>query len=73
MPITGVTPLPPVRKSALAGGVAGRAKSPVAWSRWMRVPGCRARTTWLLTVPSGMALTQMESRPSGASASEVSE
>ena len=73
MPITGVTPEPAVTNSARAGRGVGSTKSPVAWSRWISVPGCRARTTWLLTLPSGIALTVIEISPSGAATGEVSE
>ena len=39
IPMTGVMPLPAVRKSTLAGAGLGRVKSPVAWSSMTRVPG----------------------------------
>ena len=65
--------MPAVTNSARAGRGDGSVKSPVAWSRWIRVPGCSARTTWLLTLPSGIALTQIEMIPSGAVTGEVSE
>ena len=66
MPITGVMPLPAVTKSTLAGrGRAARSRR-VAWSSWTSVPGLALRTRWLLTLPSGIALTVIEMRPSGA-------
>ena len=64
IPITGVIPLPAVTNSTCCGACAGRWKSPVAWSSWMTVPGRARRTMWLLTLPSGIALTVIAIRPS---------
>ena len=41
IPMTGVMPLPAVRKRTFAGAGLGRVKSPVAWSSMTRVPGAR--------------------------------
>jgi hypothetical protein len=71
--MTGVIPLPAVRKSALRGAGVGRVNSPVAWSSWMSVPGRSSRTTWLLTLPPSMALTVIEIVPSGEPRGEVIE
>ena len=66
MPITGVMPEPAVTNRALAGRGAGRVKSPVAWSSVDQGAGLRrARTRWLLTLPSGIALTVIEMQPVG--------
>ena len=73
MPITGVMPLPAVRKRTRSGRVSGSTKSPLAWSSMIIVPGWARRTRWLLTLPSGIALTVTEMRPSGAEAGQVSE
>ena len=63
--MTGVMPLPAVRNSTLRGPlVAAGTKSPAAWSSWTIVPGCARRTRWLLTLPSGIALTVIVMRPS---------
>ena len=43
---------------------AGSTNSPAACSRWTSVPGRESRTRWLLTLPSGTALTVIEIRPS---------
>ncbi len=53
MPMTGVMPLPAVRKSTFAGAGLGRVKSPVAWSSMTRVPGAVARTRWLRDLAVG--------------------
>ncbi len=68
IPITGVMPQPAVTNRSLVrladeGG--GSTNSPAACSRWISVPGRVCRTRWLLTVPSGTALTVIEMRPSG--------
>ena len=65
IPMTGVMPLPAVRKRTLAGAGVGRVNSPVAWSSMTRVPGAVARTRWLLTLPSGIALVVMAMQPAG--------
>ena len=63
IPITGVTPEPAVTKSSLPGFSAST-NSPAACSSWTRVPGRAWWTRWLLTLPSGTALTVIEIRPS---------
>ena len=73
MPITGVMPLPAVTNRTLAGPPAGRTKSPAAWSSCTSVPGRARRTRWLLTLPSGIALTVIAMQPSAAVGGEVSE
>ena len=61
--MTGVMPEPAVtiRNLPPAGG---STNSPAACSRCTRVPGRASCTRWLLTRPSGTALTVMEMRPS---------
>ena len=73
MPMTGVMPLPAVRKRTRSGRASGRTKSPLAWSSMIIVPGSARRTRWLLTFPSGMALTVTLMQPSGAEAGQVRE
>ena len=68
MPMTGVMPEPAVTKSSLPRAGSGSTKSPAACSRWTSVPGRASRTRWLLTLPSGTALTVIEIRPSAARA-----
>ena len=63
IPMTGVMPDPAVTKSSLPPLV-GNTNSPAACSRWIRVPGFDSRTRWVLTRPSGTALTVIEIRPS---------
>ncbi len=64
IPMTGVTPEPAVTKRNLPPSV-GSTNSPWACSRWTSVPGRDSRTRWVLTSPSGTALTVMEMWPSG--------
>ncbi len=71
MPMTGVMPLPAVRKSTLAGAGVGRVKSPVAWSSMTSVPGAVARTRWVETLPSGIALVVIATHPAGMPAAAV--
>ncbi len=73
MPITGVMPLPAVRKSTLAGVAGGSTKSPAGWSSRIRVPGAARWTRWLLTLPPGTAFTVIVIRPSLRSVGEVME
>jgi hypothetical protein len=73
MPITGVMPEPAVTNSALAGRAGGSTNSPVAWSRWTSVPGRVRCTRWLLTLPSGIALTVMVKQPSARPRTDVME
>ena len=64
MPMTGVMPLPAVRNRPSRGGRrAGRSRR---WPgrAWMIVPGSARRTRWLLTLPSGIALTVTLMQPS---------
>ena len=63
IPITGVMPEPAVTNSSLVPS-AGEFVLPAACSRWTRVPARARRTRWLLTLPSGTALTVTEIRPS---------
>ena len=63
IPITGVMPEPAVTNRSLPPS-GGSTNSPAACSRWTRVPGREAWTRWLLTTPSGTALTVTEIRPS---------
>ncbi len=63
IPMTGVMPEPAVTNSSLPGG-SESTKSPAACSSWTRVPGRASWTRWLLTLPSGTALTVIEIRPS---------
>ena len=67
MPITGVIPEPAVTNRNRPPRV-GSTKSPVACSRWTRVPGSARWTRWLLTTPSGTALTVIEMQAVGAGA-----
>lgn len=55
--ITGVTPLPPTRKSIRSGGGSGSTKSPSGRARRTMVPGARPLTRWLESRPSGIART----------------
>ena len=67
IPITGVMPEPAVTNSSRTfspRGAVGSTNSPAACSRWTSVPGRLSRTMWLLTLPSGTALTVIEIRPS---------
>ncbi len=59
IPMTGVMPDPAVTNRNLPPS-GGSTNSPAACSRWTRVPGRQSRTMWLLTLPSGTALTVME-------------
>ena len=63
IPMTGVMPEPAVTNSSFVPS-GGSTNSPAACSRWTRVPGVARRTRWLLTLPSGTALTVIEMRPS---------
>ena len=71
IPMTGVMPLPAVRKRTLAGAGLGRVKSPVAWSSMTRVPALASRTRWFETLPSGIALVVMATQPAGMPAAAV--
>ena len=66
MPITGVMPLPGGDEQRSAGA---RARQDEVAGRLVEVDqGSRARarrTTWLLTLPSGMALTVIAMQPVG--------
>ena len=73
IPMTWVTPEPAVTNSAFAGRWAGSTNSPVAWSSWTMVPGRARCTRWLLTLPSGMALTVIVKQPSARTSTEVIE
>ena len=63
IPMTGVMPEPAVTMRNLPPS-GGSTNSPAACSRWTSVPGRASWTRWLLTRPSGTALTVMEMRPS---------
>ena len=63
IPMTGVMPEPAVTMRNLPPA-GGRTNSPAACSRWTSVPGRARWTRWLLTRPSGTALTVIEIRPS---------
>ena len=58
--ITGVTPLPPTRKSIFAGGGSGRTKSPSGSASRTIVPGSRPLTRCAESLPSGIARTVIE-------------
>ena len=73
IPITGVMPLPAVTNRTFAGAGVGSTKSPVGWSSCTTVPGVVRRTRWLLTTPSGIALTVTVMQPSVRCSGEVSE
>ena len=55
--MTGVTPLPPTRKSTFSGGGSGMTKSPSGSASRTMVPGARPLTRWEESSPSGMART----------------
>ncbi len=64
MPMTGVMPLPAVMNSALVGRGAQSVNSPAGRSMCRIAPRLAARSRWVLTTPSGTALTVMVIRPS---------
>ena len=63
MPITGVTPLPAVRKSNFSGGGSGSTNSPAGCASRTTVPGSSPSTRCLDRKPSGIALTVTEMCP----------
>ena len=73
MPITGVMPLPAVTNSTLAGATSGSTNSPAAWPRCTSIPARARRTRWVLTAPSGRAVTVTAMQPSSRFAGQVSE
>ena len=67
MPITGVMPLPAVTNRTLAGRVGGQDELAAAPGRvGRRCPAVARRTRWLLTLPSGIALTVIGDAAVGA-------
>ncbi len=55
--MTGVIPLPPVRKSIFSGGGSGRTKSPLGGASRTIVPSATPVTRCWDMKPSGIALT----------------
>ena len=58
--ITGVTPLPPTRKSIRSGGGSGSTKSPSGSASRTIVPGSSPLTRCAESSPSGIARTVIE-------------
>jgi len=65
--ITGVMPLPAVRKSRRGGSGSGRTNSPSGRLSLTIVPGAARRTRWFETRPPAIALTVIVIRPSARS------
>src|SRR5699024_8001372 len=73
MPITGVMPEPAVTNMSLSGVGDGRWKSPAGAASRTMVPGLTVPTMWLLSTPSGIALTVTEYSPLPDVGAEVNE